>query len=693
MKTMRYLFLTFLFPALLVACNSSEIDIVEADGTSPDNRVTLSFTVTRGGDTGYETRIEGIDVIMFDEDNVCAYQEHFDVQSSGQKLLLSEKKTFFTPHTSYHVYLLANCSPALQEELKAFRKDGKKLVDLKGAVQTTENIYLTGSSVDGAPTTFLMDGVARLVGTDNGTVVLNDGSVDNVELEAVLSRAAAKIVVTLTPDVQKGVSFPSPGEGIIYNYQLVNMRTDTRLLAEGGLATNPKLANTGPTEANLTAPTADSQRMTFYTYTYSHSWENTPLAENITYIVVKIPIIMTGTDGSVITYEENYYKIPVVTSGDVIARNTCYNISANIGAAGATDVSQVEELEGLNYKVLDWISATIGVGDATDKPKFLHVNKHELVLRSVADDESIVFASSSEVTVKVIKACYIDKGGVERQVSPDQYSLTAGGLNGTVKFHSSVPSNNLIRYFTILIANSEGLSTMVRVSQYPLDYITYLQGYYSTREDFGGTTYENYGTAGMTAKGNFRARVALDMGDGIKIYQYNWQNGMKVATTTDPNSSLVDYRMYHIRITSTSNAYVLGVPQKDANGYTAGGDDNANLVSPSFMINSQLGATQGANTSIESAAQYCAQYQEAYKGSDGKIYTYSDWRLPTKAEINIIIKYQGKPGAVAESMYTVMTGSSYWSPTGLVTNPNYPNGASSATRCVRDMYDDTLPVQ
>lgn len=160
-----------------------------------------------------------------------------------------------------------------------------------------------------------------------------------MQLDAVLSRAAAKVVVTLTPDVGKGVSFPVPGEGIYYNYQLVNMRTDTRLLAEGGLATNPKLAGTGPTQANLTAPAADRQRITFFTYTYSHSWENTSLAENITYLVVKVPITQTGSDNSVTSYVENYYKIPVVTSENAIARNTCYNISANIGAAGATDVS------------------------------------------------------------------------------------------------------------------------------------------------------------------------------------------------------------------------------------------------------------------------------------------------------------------------------------------------------------------
>lgn len=197
MKITGYIFL-FVLPLLLMACNTAEIDTA---GAAPDSRIQLSYAVSRSGDTGYESSIEGIDVIAFDENNVCAYHEHFDIQSNGEKLLLGEKKTFFTPYVSYHVYLIANGSAALQKELDAFKTEGKKLADLRGVVQTTENIYLTGSGLEDAPTTFLMDGVARLAGTEYGTVVLNDGSVDNVQLDAVLSRAAAKVVVILTPDV------------------------------------------------------------------------------------------------------------------------------------------------------------------------------------------------------------------------------------------------------------------------------------------------------------------------------------------------------------------------------------------------------------------------------------------------------------------------------------------------------------
>lgn len=676
MKTIRYI-IALLVPMLFTACGVDEIDT--GLGMS-DDCITLSYLSTRAdGVDSYESDVAGIEVLIFNESETCVYYEHFDVNADEGKVTLGERKTFFTQGASYQVYLLANCPASLQETLKGFKESGKNLTELKETVHTTSNIYLTGTEATGAPKTFLMDGVAK--SGDDTSVTLNDGTTDNVELTAVLYRAAAKIVVTLEPDTKKGVSFTQGGT---YNYQLVNMRTDTRLLAEGGLATTSQLENTGPTTAHMTAPTTETQKMQCITYTYSHSWENTSLTENITYLIVSVPIQIGDTQ-----YTNNYYKIPVVTEGTAIERNTCYNISAKIGAAGANTIPDAEALEDISYKVLEWIPATITIGGSGNVPSYLYVNKNELILRNVEDDESIVFASSSDVTVQVTEAYYIDKNGTKNTVDASLYSVKpTDALNGAIQFYSDVPENNLIRYLTVVISNTEGKSETIYVTQYPLDYITYIKGYYSTREDFGGTTYDSYGTMGQTSTTNgvFRSRVVL----GDIIYNYDWYSRYR-PTTSSAGSNLIDYRMYHIQITSTSADYVLGIPQKDGSGYTMGGEENAKLVSPSFMINSQLGATAGTNTTIDMAAEYCANYIESYIGSDGKTYEYKDWRLPTAAEIGIIIKYQGTGDS--EAMYVVMNGASYWSPTGLVNNPNYPNASPSCTRCVRDMYDDELPKQ
>lgn len=677
MKTVRYI-IALLVPMLFTACGVDEIDT--GLGMS-DDCITLSYLSTRAdGVDSYESDVAGIEVLIFNESETCVYYEHFDVNADEGKVTLGERKTFFTQGASYQVYLLANCPASLQETLKGFKESGKNLTELKETVHTTSNIYLTGTEATNAPQTFLMDGVAK--SGDDTSVTLNDGTTDNVELTAVLYRAAAKIVVTLEPDTEKGVSFVT--QGGIYNYQLVNMRTDTRLLAEGGLATTSQLENTRQTTAHMTAPTADNPKMQCITYTYSHSWENTSLTENITYLIVSVPIQIGDTQ-----YTNNYYKIPVVTEGTAIERNTCYNISAKIGAAGANTIPDAEALEDISYKVLEWIPATITIGGSDNVPSYLYVNKNELVLRNVEDDESIVFASSSDVTVKVTEAYYIDKNGTKKTVDASLYSAKpTDALNGAIQFYSDVPENNLIRYLTIVISNTEGKSETISVTQYPLDYITYIKGYYSTREDFGGTTYASYGERGQTSTTNgvFRSRVVLS----DVIYYYEWNNRY-FPTTSYAGDNLKDYRMYHIQITSTSADYVLGIPQKDDSGYTMGGEENAKLVSPSFMINSQLGATAGTNTSMDMAAEYCANYIESYIGSDGNTYEYKDWRLPTEAEIGIIIKYQGTGDS--EAMYVVMNGASYWSPTGSVANPNYPTASPLCTRCVRDMYDDELPKQ
>ena len=94
--------------------------------------------------------------------------------------------------------------------------------------------------------------------------------------------------------------------------------------------------------------------------------------------------------------------------------------------------------------------------------------------------------------------------------------------------------------------------------------------------------------------------------------------------------------------------------------------------SPSFMIASQLGAVQAAN-SIEQAASHCEQYVEVTNRGNGtnnkNVVAYHDWRLPTEAEIKIIYKYQDN----SDAMDVVLSGNRYWSASGLVAKPGTTN--------------------
>lgn len=62
-----------------------------------------------------------------------------------------------------------------------------------------------------------------------------------------------------------------------------------------------------------------------------------------------------------------------------------------------------------------------------------------------------------------------------------------------------------------------------------------------------------------------------------------------------------------------------------------------------------------------------------------------DWRLPTEAEIKIIIRFQYAANA---AMDQVLSGEKYWSATGEVENPqsSSSNGNQSAVRCIRNAF-------
>ena len=116
------------------------------------------------------------------------------------------------------------------------------------------------------------------------------------------------------------------------------------------------------------------------------------------------------------------------------------------------------------------------------------------------------------------------------------------------------------------------------------------------------------------------------------------------------------------------------------------------------MIASQLGATNipggfgGFGGSIrelpggiDQAKRHCELYVEV--GADGQVY--DDWRLPTAAEIDIIIKHQHASDAMAE----VLSGSRYYCAynieSGQPVHTKSSEGGNSGSchvRCIRDAY-------
>ena len=156
-------------------------------------------------------------------------------------------------------------------------------------------------------------------------------------------------------------------------------------------------------------------------------------------------------------------------------------------------------------------------------------------------------------------------------------------------------------------------------------------GNYTIKADVsnsGGTYIDVYGKTTDTDKSNY-------------IY-YAYYKDLPLSYYLEDNGTASNNQMYHVVITSTSGDYQLGRPimKKDTDNeeiVDPNNLDNDNLVSPSFMLASQLGNSSTINW--EEAKNQCKNYVEV--GINGEVY--DDWRLPTAAEINIIIKYQTDP--------------------------------------------------
>lgn len=690
--------------------------------------------------SGAEIAVDHLDVLIFGENGGFEWHERLGSLNSSRegKVTLSAKREDFDAGTGYWVYLVANSSHAAEDF------DQIDLNGLRSMIEETPLIHLTGwdgGGGYGAPRTFLMDGVAYSAGEGSepenpGVVVLNDGVVSNdTELKVTLRRAAAKIVVKIKKGVD--VEFSDSQEAGFY---LSNMPFTSSVISGVGAA------------AELRTPVLFRNRETpFYnwaedviivtTYAYAHEWADAGALENELRLVVNIPLTYiperSPDDEKAGVYEYCYYQIPV-SRDKILERNTCYEVSVTVNTPGATNPGKPVTLDKIEYEVVDWAEKTINVGGEIEDAAYLSLNRYELELHNIEDDAtSLVFASSSPVSVTVDRVWYIDKFGKESDVQyenvvdsdnvPCITVAAESGLNGNLTIHSDLPTNNTIRYIKLKVSNKDYIGRTVVIRQYPLEYITNVQGWYSYRDDFEGTTYESldgipaskdfreesrtakykgYVSVGPSATPNtgiFSSKVAKnEKNDGsVDIYNYYWVHkwfwtNYEYYLSDDDRegvSGLDNSRMYHVRITATSDEYTLGRPRLDENGLTDGDDDNAELVSPSFMIASQLGATLPISNS-STAAEQCHEYVEVfkYKDENGVEQTrhLNDWRLPTAAEINIIMLYQND----SEVMDEVLTGVNYWSASGLInTSTGLPSSVWSGNiRCIRDVYGDEAGI-
>ncbi len=385
------------------------------------------------------------------------------------------------------------------------------------------------------------------------------------------------------------------------------------------------------------------------------------------------------------------------------------------------------------------------------------LKRNALTMANTTQD-SVYFISTSPLDMattktRVIEAYYFDDYGRKQQVAAGEFYPTLSqsdeaGYTGYLKIASATPTNNVPKYIRISVENQQGATDTLFVAQYPLEYFTSEQSWYSYVDD--GTLGQpnsscfSYEQA-PTRNSNDDDRVYAGSGGGYVIgfwdlqffsmvvystnatngesviYQYYYNNPINVwwhdndwnlQLYTDwslfggkpVTVNLNNARIYHLYLTSTSGQHRLGIPQTDSNGYTVNTPDNNLLVSPSLMVASQLGCTKawGNRSEVE---LHCKQYVE--KTAAGAVY--DDWRLPTRAEMDVLTYYQ-RPGTTADPNPSVVKQTFraywYWCADGPYENKygisKYDFGSESgidwggyktsqsepAVRCVRDVKAD-----
>lgn len=620
------------------------------------------------------------------------------------------------------------------------------LLHLSGTNQgTNEDGYV-------APQTFLMDAVATDAnGNDEWVVNPATGNLTNLELAAEFKRAAAKIVVNITQGEDVEFHTKLQGQDSQYDFYKLPSNTfvlpsEQPLIGIELINTAPMVPNTETFIWGSTTAAA-SNTIQIIGYAYAHQWSDVDLT-NETSLILNIPMMWNKDDSDDKSKEEaapsSWYKVPL-SKEKKFERNKCYMVNITINAVGAANRSTAIELRDIEYATLDWEDVNIEVGNEDEKPEYLVLNRDTVNIYNLNYDYTqLEFSSSSFIPnnfanenssttaknniktnggiilVDAYYYNYLDQKVELSTTAGDKYEIYADisssaeqeVLNGKININSPFAKvagdadsedshSNAIRYLEFEVYNQTGQMAKFVVAQYPTLYITNEMGYYSYRSDFGGTTYINKGSqnrAGATWSNNtwsytntatnsnfFGSKVAVKTTNSynIRYYYYNDNSSTVQAGTRNNINGLNNPRMYHVHVTATSSNYTVGKPRLNSQGYTESSLENSKLVSPSFMIASQLGATQSpANYTV--AASHCNQYVEVT--DDGTIY--DDWRLPTEAEVLIIIDHQYKSDAMAEVLsgpryYCAWTadGSNYVDNTGSTSS-----NTTAAVRCIRDAY-------
>ena len=551
-----------------------------------------------------------------------------------------------------------------------------------GDVQTDLDIWKPFHATNNGNKTFLMSSIEnyKVTNEPNQTIPVN------------LTRAAAKVILKVHVNVEGYTA----GQA---TWMLKNYNAKTKIFGENSeidLQDGDKMleAEGGTGEYTIT------------TYSYAMQWNDDTKAPAI-YLQVPLTTKVDGVEKT----EKNFYKIPVRdpkatdANAKTLARNTLYKIDATINnKGGSSEIGYITEGK-LVYDVLPWSEGETTNIDANTS--YLMVSPKVVYMKNVEDDISVTYKSSSPVTIVSKKVYYIDNEGNTEEYSAG-YVETYGRdkfypyptkmelqnekegekLGGKIVIKSPIPRNRFSKYIVLTLKNAEGKDAIVKYKQSPLIETQNFFGDYSSRSKDNWA----YRTAEGKIVKNNRYTYDYDGGYLAKYYDTGSGNIYSFYYGSDYNLSLTNNRMYIIQVSSTKGSkYKIAHPNTDTSGYT-----NDEVVSPAFMIASQLGAVQSGSFNQTSAKTHCETYLEVKK-ENGKQVIYDGWRLPTKTEIQFIVDFQKESfkrndNTMIQPIQPVLTGEKYYTLNKVSVATGYTGWGASGTyiRCVRDLTPEQV---
>lgn len=420
--------------------------------------------------------------------------------------------------------------------------------------------------------------------------------------------------------------------------------------------------------------TQDQQPQLFYSY-YSN-WSSDP--GQAPYYLLTVPLKKEGET----TVVNNYYRVALTPAEPHFTANKLYDLTLGIHKLGSTTPEEPVSITG-SLSILPWTICD----DQYDLPdaNYLEVSEREAHIYNVETHTISYESSKKPVTIRIVEASFSYVNGATGEAktddipsSSDQYP-TVTVVGNQIKIQSKLPINNIPKKIRFKVSNGiTELDKEVTVYQYPSLFITHTEGAKSSRRPDGTLAH-----SGLNNKAIYRISVQ------------NPPEGMILGFP--PREKTDFYINYGVMWSDYRVRYSDYTTKRD--------EETARMVSPSFELASQLGATnpysydqiQNGYTiyNNRTALCNCATYTET-RIVNGVEVTLDDWRLPTEAEIRLIDQLQHNPNSAVKS---IMTGSYYWDARNEdgareMDSPEDPEDEGSTTRaftrCVRDVKDPTI---